>query len=417
MRHARRLPAALTALVIASCADPMGPAVAPPLIATLPRQLTATEQEMVTAVNGFGFELLRQVDATFADSNVFLSPLSASMALGLDMNGAEGTTFKQMRSTLGFGPRTHDELNATYQSLIALLRGLDSHVTFEIANGIFYADGFGPRIEPTFLSDANEYFDAAAEGLDFGSPQAVSTVNDWAKQHTHGRIPSIINAIDSDVVVLVLDAIWFKGDWRNGFKTNDTHALPFTTAQGSVVDVPTMTRHGGFRTAIQGGTMVIELPYGGDAFVMDILLPPLGTTPDGLLATLTPDSWNDLTADLRTLDTDLFLPKFTLAWGDTLNDELQQMGMVQPFVPLAADFSRMSRSDGHLIYISNVIQKAWVDINETGTEAAAVTVVENPDVSRTLPIHIDRPFLFAIRERLSGTILFLGKVLDPTRRP
>ena len=157
----------LSAFLIA-CDDPSAPDGLPPVIAALPRQLTSVEAEMVSASNTFGFNLLKQVNTSFADSNVFLSPLSASMALGMTMNGAEGTTFEEMRSTLGFGPRTYQELNTAYKSLITLLRDLDPKVEFKIANAIYYdiAD-IGAAIEPTFLSESHDYFDAEVKGLDF----------------------------------------------------------------------------------------------------------------------------------------------------------------------------------------------------------------------------------------------------------
>jgi len=405
--------AALAALLLA-CTDPSGPGGAPPPITALPRELTTVEAEMVGAANAFGFNLLKEVNTSFADSNVFLSPLSASMALGMTMNGAEGTTFEEMRSALGFGPRNYAELNSSYQSLIELLRGLDPKVEFKIANAIYYdlAD-IGAAIEPTFLSESRDYFDAEVKGLDFRRPEAVDTVNAWANLHTNGKIPEIIDEIEEQIVMLLMNAIYFKGDWRAGFKTAETTSEPFHALRGTDVNVSMMHRKGGFRQGRISNAIVAELPYGGDAFVMTILLPDEGVDVNTFVSSLTAATWQQGTANLRDSDVDLYLPRFKLAWEDTLNDELKQLGMRQAFTPYEAQFTRISRALGDQLYIDFVKQKAFVDVNEVGTEAAAVTVVGIGIVSAPVPVRIDRPFVFAIRERLSGTVLFLGKIVEP----
>jgi serpin B len=398
-----------------ACADPSGPGAAPPRITALPRQLSATETEMVAASNTFGFDLLRAVNASFADTNVFLSPVSASMALGMTMNGAEGTTFEEMRGALGFGPRSYEELNQSYQSLIALLRGLDPRVEFRIANAIFYRTSFGPFIEAAFLNDARQYFDAEVGALDFGAPSAVGVVNAWADRNTNGRIPRIIDRIEAQIVMLLMNAIYFKGDWRAGFATSETRNQPFTTGRGTVVQVPTMHRKGGYRVAGTPDATVIELPYGGDAFVMTILLPRVDLDFNAFVEGLTSDAWQQATTGLADTDREIYLPKFRLSWEHKLNDDLKSLGMRQAFVPGGAEFTRLSRSQGRDLYIDFVKQKTFVDVNEVGTEAAAVTVVGIGVVCACPPpvVRIDRPFVFAIRERLSGTVLFLGKITDP----
>jgi serpin B len=402
------------AVILTACADPSGPDGAPPVIAALPRQLTGVETEMIGAANTFGFNLLKEVNATFADSNIFMSPLSASMALGMTMNGAEGTTFTEMRSALGFGPRTYDELNGAYQSLIALLRALDPKVEFKIANAIYYdVVDIGDAIEPAFLDDSRSYFDADVKGLDFRAPGTVDTVNAWASRNTNGRIPTIIDRIESQIVMLLMNAIYFKGDWRAAFKASETSPAQFHSHRGVDVPVSMMHRQGGFRQGRIADATVAELPYGGDAFAMTILLPDEGVDLNAFVAQLTLSSWQAATANLHDSDADLYLPKFRLAWEDTLNDELKQLGMQRAFVPDTAEFTRISRSMGNHLYIDFVKQKAFVDVNEVGTEAAAVTVVGVGVTSAPVPVRIDRPFVFAIRERLSGTVIFLGKIVEP----
>jgi serine protease inhibitor len=403
----------LVSAALLACGDPAAPAGTPPEIDALPRQLTAVESEMIAAANSFGTNLLKEVNKSFGGENVFLSPLSASMALGMAMNGAEGTTFEEMRSTLGFGPRSYQELNRSYKSLIALLRDLDPKVEFKIANAVYYdlAD-MGAAVEPTFLSDSREYFDAEVKGLDFRRPEAVDTVNDWASRNTNGKIPRVLDTIEAQIVMLLMNAIYFKGDWRAAFKTTQTVDDVFH-APGGDITVRMMNRKGGFRQGRLANATVAELPYGGDAFVMTILLPDEGVNLDAFIAGLSAGTWTGALSELRDSDVDLALPKFRLAWEDVLNDELKALGMRQAFVPDGAQFTRLSRSMGEHLYIDFVKQKAFVDVNEVGTEAAAVTVVGIGVTSAPMPVRIDRPFVFAIRERLSGTVLFLGKIVRP----
>jgi len=396
-----------------ACGDPAAPDGTPPEIDALPRQLTAVESEMIAAANSFGTNLLKEVNKSFGGENVFLSPLSASMALGMAMNGAEGTTFEEMRSSLGFGPRSYQELNSSYKSLIALLRELDPKVEFRIANAVYYdlAD-MGTAVEPTFLSESREYFDAEVKGLDFRRAEAVDTVNDWASRNTNGKIPRVLDTIEAQIVMLLMNAIYFKGDWRAAFKTTQTVDDVFH-APGGDITVRMMNRKGGFRQGRLANATVAELPYGGDAFVMTILLPDEGMNLDTFVTGLSAGTWTGTLGELRDSDVDLALPKFRLAWEDMLNDELKALGMRQAFVPDGARFTRISRSMGEHLYIDFVKQKAFVDVNEVGTEAAAVTVVGIGVTSAPMPVRIDRPFVFAIRERLSGTVLFLGKIVKP----
>ena len=405
--------AAVAVAILLGCGDPAAPDGTPPVISALPRELTTVETEMVNATNSFGFNLLKEVNKSFAGENVFMSPLSASMALGMTMNGAEGTTFEEMRASLGFGARTYQELNSSYKSLIALLRGLDPKVEFKIANAVYYdlAD-IGAAVEPTFLSESREFFDAEVKGLDFRRPETVDTVNAWANANTNGRIPKVLDTIEAQIVMLLMNAIYFKGDWRAGFDADETRDDVFH-APGADVTVRMMNRKGGFRSGRTSNALVAELPYGGDAFAMTILLPDEGVSIDSYVAGLTPATWQQATTGLRDAEVDLALPKFKLAWEDTLNEELKALGMRQAFVPDGARFTRISRSMGEHLYIDFVKQKAFVDVNEVGTEAAAVTVVGVGVTSAPMPVRIDRPFVFAIREKLSGTVLFLGKIVRP----
>jgi serpin B len=402
--------AAASLALIASCSsatDPGKGSQTEPL-ESLPRQLTAGEQSLVSAANDFSFGLFRQIAAAKKDSNAFTSPLSASMALGMTMNGAAGTTYSQMKSTLAFGSATDADINASYKSLIALLRGLDPSVDFRIANSIWYRSGF--PVEQPFIDVTKNAFDATVTGLDFSSPSAVTTINDWVSGATAAKIPKIIDKIENDQVMFLINAIYFKGSWRDKFDPAETKDDTF---HGIAGDQPMklMHRHGKMLLASNSQFVAADLPYGNSAYSMTVLLPNPGTTVDQLAASLQSGAWTTWMGQFHELTTDIWMPRLKLEWQRELNDDLKAMGMRDAFIPDGADFTRMSSTQGRKLYIDKVKQKTYVDINEEGTEAAAVTSVGVSVTSLPPSLRVDRPFIFVIRERLSGTILFMGKIV------
>ena len=408
----RGLIASLALLSAGACNDPSSPS--PARITSLPRELSTTEQAIAQGSNAFAFSLLRAVNRTFADSNVFISPLSASMALGMALNGTATETHAEMRTALGVTSGTMAEVNQGYKALIELLRGLDPNVDFRIANAVWYRDTFGPHIEQSFLDATRTFFDASAAGLDFTSPQAVTTINDWVNSSTNGRISKMVDQIPPEIVMYLMNAIYFKGNWREQFDKAHTVPAEFTTHNGERLTAQMMSRRGGFRVRrLSAGTLGAELPYGGDAFVMTAILPPENADINTFIDALTPQLLQALTSEMSDAPMLLHLPKFRLSWEDELNDELKSLGMQRAFIPDGADFTPLSASLGRNLYVSKVRQKTFVDVNEEGTEAAAVTSVEIGVTSAPSSVDFNRPFVFVIRERLSGTILFIGKIVRP----
>jgi len=412
MRLFPRFSTIATLAIVTACASSTDPGTdkQSPTLDALPRALTAGEQKVIGAANDFSFSLFRQLSAARSDSNVFTSPLSASMALGMAMNGAAGTTYDEMRATLGFGANaTEAEIGESYKSLIALLRGLDPGVDFRIANSIWYRSGL--PVQPSFLDAARNWFDAQVSALDFESPSAVRSINNWVSAATMGKIPTIIDGIDNDQVMFLINAIYFKGSWRAKFDPARTVDAAFKGVAG---DQPTklMHRDGTIRYLQGGDFSAVDLPYGNSAYSMTVVLPNEGTSVDAVAASLQSAAWASWVAQLHDAEVDLYLPRLKLEWERMLIPDLQAIGMRAAFVDGGADFSRMTSLDRQL-YISLVKQKTYVDVNEEGTEAAAVT---NVGISLTsMPVRstfrVDRPFVFVIRERLSGTILFMGKIV------
>ena len=401
----------LLALAAGACADPVGPGSEP--ITELPRALSQGEQRLISAGNTFAVKLLLHVHAAAPDSTVFLSPLSASMALGMTMNGAAGATMDQMRSALGFGSLPMAEVNASYGALIELLRGLDPKVDFRLANGLFHRTGF--EFRPTFLDIARTHFDAEVRGLDFSRPSAADEIYGWVKTATGGRIEGIVDPpIDPMTVAFLMNAVYFKGDWTKEFDDEKTQPAQFHLPNGTTRPIRLMQATDTLPFRSGNGWVATEVPYGGGAWVMTVAVPTgdrgLGPVLQELASILDPDAkWQEGPVAL-------YLPRFELDWERQLNPDLQALGMVDAFDPNLADFGPMASNPlGPNLHIKRVKQKTFLKVDEKGTEAAAVTSVEMT-VTCACPsgftVRADRPFLLAIRERLSGTVLFAGLIVE-----
>ena len=375
---------------------------------TIARALTATEQHAVEADNEFGLNLFRAVSEDEGPGNVFISPLSVSTALGMTLNGADGETKQEIKETLARAGLSDDEINESYRSLIDLLRGLDPEVVFEIANSIWYRDGFSVEQE---MLDANEsYFDAEVQALDFGSSDALTTINGWVADKTHGKIEEIIDAIDPMTMMYLINAIYFNGTWTYEFDEDATEQRAFTRLDGSQQDVPMMAQEIDLPYYETDEAQLVDLPYGDSLYSMTVILPRDSENLDAIVEGLDQETWNDWTGRFEKRAVSLRLPRFQLEYEIELKDILAALGMEQAFDPNLADFTRINR--GGDLYISNVKHKTFVDVDEEGTEAAAVTSVEIRVTSapQYVPVFVDRPFVFALRERHSGTILFIGKI-------
>jgi serpin B len=405
MRHP--LLGCAAALALGGC-GPTGPDGPPPLLSALPRPLSQAEAGIVEGANGFAFALLREAtrDAP-AEANTFLSPLSASMALALTLNGADGETFAAMRGALGLGALSEAEINAGYRDLIGLLRGLDGRVEMAVANSMWARNDL--PLEPGFAAAGADFYDAEIRNLDFGAPDAVDAINDWVAGATNGRIRRLLDAIASEEVLFLVNAVYFKGGWRETFDPDDTAPGPFHGADGRERSAMLMRQEATLDYRHTERYQAVDLLYGNGAFAMTVVLPRPGGTPAELLASLDPAAWRDLVAGLGEETVQLTLPRFRLEYARSLGDDLAALGMGIAFEDGRADFSRIARGDDPL-FITRVDQKTFVEVNEEGTEAAAATAV-GVGVTSAPEVHqmtVDRPFLFAIRERLSGTLVFVG---------
>lgn len=412
IRRLAAVAAVLSGTTLAACSSVSEPDPGTPAVArtSLPRALSSSEQQVLASSNAFSFALWGQLNKAQKDTNIFVSPLSASFSLGMAMNGAVGRTFDEMRAGLRHGTAPLAEIDAGYKSLIGLLTTLDPKVTMEIANSIWYEKTF--PFAKSFLDAGAAWFDATISPLDFkDAPKSLAAINGWVDTKTHGKITNILDEIRSDDIMFLVNAIYFKGAWRDKFDPKETASAPFHGVGGDQT-ASMMHRLGSTSYAEAATYQAVDLPYGDSAFTMTVVLPKTGTSVESVAASLTPDSWAALTGSFHTSKVDLSLPKVKLAWERKLIPELRALGMNLPFEGGLANFTGMTSARDDL-YISLVKQKTFVDINEEGTEAAAVTVTGISLTSApVIPVvRVDRPFIFAIRERLTGTILFMGKVV------
>jgi serpin B len=393
------------------CDDPVGPKNDP--ITELPRALTAAEQVVIARTNTFGFDLLQEADIRRESDqpNTILSPLSASMALGMALEGADGETFTEMQQALGFQGYSREEINASYSGLLDLLVTLDPAVEIGIANSAWSRQGF--PFTSGYFDVITNAFHAVVQELDFSDPGAKDIINQWVRDQTNGLIDSIIDVIGPLDILFLINTVYFKGDWTTQFKKGQTHPSTFYLDTGGTITVPMMSgkiKDVGF-ARLDGGRTVAEVPYGGQAFGMVLVLPAPGETVDDLIPALDDGAWSTWMDALHLSEITVQMPKFELEWGSLLNDALKAMGMQKAFNAMEADFSRMTpATDAH---ISAVKQKTYMRVDEEGTEAAAATSVTVGVTSAPPGITLDRPYLLAIRERLSGTALFLGVIRDP----
>ncbi|MEZ4455617.1 MAG: serpin family protein [Gemmatimonadales bacterium] len=297
--HQSRGPGAFLLLLsaLAGCSGPTAPDGPPPLLEALPRSLTASETATIAASNQFAFDLLNRIVTTNPAENAFVSPLSVSLALGMVMDGARGQTRDDMAATLGFGTLPQADINDGYRTLIDLLQTLDDQVEFRIANSVWTRQGF--PVKQTFLDDAAHYFDAKAASLDFASPAALNTINGWVSEKTNGKIPKILSSIESDEILFAVNAIYFKGLWRDQFKKSETASATFHATTGDQ-SVPFMHRVTEGTPYYQTADFeAVDLWYGNSAHTMTIVLPKPTTTATDLARQFTASGFAAVAAGLH----------------------------------------------------------------------------------------------------------------------
>jgi len=378
-------------------------------------ELTQKGKVLVEADNLFGIKLFKEVlQAEEPETNVMISPLSVSLALAMTYNGADGDTKAAMEETLELTGLTVDEINTNYKLLIDALVSVDPKVLLSIANSIWYKHTF--PVEQDFLTVNQNYYYAEVSPLDFLDPDAVNIINNWIADKTNDLITKVLERIPADAVMYLINAIYFKGIWKFEFDEAETEEEPFYLSNGTTKDVPMMIQEASVNYLSNDLIQAVELQYGYGNYSMIILLPQYNKTLDDIINELNNENWNSWLSEFYEAEkVQIHLPKFKFEYEDSLNNELISMGMGIAFDPYNADFSKINPA--RQLYISRVIHKSFIEVNEEGTEAAAVTVVEICETTSGVPTYItfnvNRPFLFAIREKDTNTIIFIGRVMEP----
>lgn len=387
-----------------------------------PRDPNAVSAALVQGNSRFAFELYGETAA--APGNLFFSPHSISTALAMTYAGARNVTREQMRAVLHFfgeDPALHDSFAALLGQLAEA--GNKKGCTLRCANRLWGQKEY-PFSAP-FLHLTRTSYGAEAVTVDYRTNPgaAISAINDWVAKATEEKIQNIVgpDSIKKDTRLVLTNAIYFKGDWKQQFKASETKAEPFFTAPDTKMTVQLMRQLHSFRYTETDALQAVELPYIGRLSMVVVLPKKIDGLPE-LEQTLAFDGYEKWLTGMATREVELFLPRFRMEYESNLTDTLKAMGMTDAF-GVGADFSGMADQSNPMakeepLYLSAVLHKAFVDVNEEGTEAAAATAVVMSKTAVSIPpppvvFRADHPFLFLIRDMRSGSILFMGRLVNP----
>jgi len=370
-------------------------------------ELNSTQTRILQSDKNFAFDFFSKIFAD-EDKNFMVSPFSLSMALSMTWNGAAGATQTAMKQALGLGDFSAEEANEYFKKLRDALLKTDPSTKIAIANSIWTNKNIA--IKSDYLSVNKSYYSATAESVDFSDSKTVGQINQWASDNTEGLIDEVLNKTNSNDLIYLLNAIYFKGIWTSQFDKKNTSKMPFTSENGTSKDVDMMKQTEYFNYGENETLQAVQLPYGNEAFSMIVLLPQEGKKLQDVVAATQGDNyWETLQSSMYKTKVDLFLPKFKTEYNKNLNQILKDMGMEIIFTQ-NADFSKISDIPA---MISSVDQFTYINTDEEGTEAAAVTVVTGVTSvapSDAMVFKADKPFIYVIQENSTGVILFMGVV-------
>ena len=369
-------------------------------------KLTAAQQAQVENSNEFAWKFFKEVSKG-EQEDVFVSPLSVTYALGMLANGAVGDTQKEILEGLEFRSGKVDDINSLCHQLMIESPKLDKSTKVSMANAVV-ANKNKP-LQPDFKNVVEKQYQALVTNQDFSSPATLSFINQWASDHTQGMVPKILERINPDGVSYLLNALYFKGIWYRQFDKKRTQQESFTQADGKKLSVKMMHQKERFLAAENDNYQTVVLPYGNGSYEMVVLLPREGKDLSSLLQTMDAKKCKDNLKNTYSSEVDLKLPRFTSAYTRELNDVLKLLGMNAMFDPSKANLTKMSAVSS---FVSMVLQKAKIEVDEEGSKAAAVTVIETAPTavapSKPILFHANRPFMYAIVEHSTGTIFFMG---------
>ena len=375
---------------------------------------SAEQEKLATANTGFAFDLLKEIAREQPGTNVFISPFSVSSVLQMVANGAVGDTKAEMQRVLKTTGLPPEALNVAGRDLNQSLNS-QANVILNLANAIWFQEGF--HLKPGFVATNSRFFQAKLAPLDFRKPESAQTINDWADNRTHGKIKDVVKyPFDPLTRVILANAIYFKGKWKDPFDKSQTKPRMFRLPNGESKQAPMMWQHRHFGYQENDDFQAVRLGYAGRHLEMIVFLPKTNSNPQNILTKLSAGSWqDDILSQFADREGTLVFPKFELKYEVQLKDLLKALGMKSAFA-MDANFSAMADEP---LFVSEVKQKSFVEVNEEGTVAAAVTGVHMTAIGVTrapekpFEMIVDRPFFFVIEDDKTQSILFMGVVYDP----
>lgn len=348
------------------------------------------------------------------DSNVVVSPYSVSTALSMAYNGAGSKTKTEMQDVLGYSGLSDEAVNQQNSSLYKSLMHVNPTSELTIANAMFANKNF--EFLKAFMDSNQKYYGAKLETLDFADLSTVNKINNWVKDNTKSKIPSIIDKVAPDAILYLVNAVYFKGVWLDEFKKEETQQTEFKLNNGTKKTVEMMNRSAKMSYFAGNNFQAVMLPYKDNRLQMCIFLPDKKSNITAFINSLTPESWSEWKQQFRKEEGHLGLPRFKVEYKTELSEVLKAAGMPCAFEDSCADFKKMIEQNA---MISRVLHKTYLEVNEKGTEAAAATAIEMSVTSAPMnpkpPFEMicDRPFVVAIRDEKTNVILFVGAIVDP----
>ena len=379
--------------------------------ATQAAEELGTENSTVLANNEFGFQLFQRLYQK--NENVFVSPLSISTAITMTLNGAVGTTQQEMKQALSLADLDLVAVNTDFANLQKSLQITSPRIKLKIANSLWGREDI--LFEPSFLQINKDYFNATLRKVNFKDPESTTDINRWVRDKTNGKIDKIVEELDPQTILFLINAIYFKGNWTKNFDSKKTSERKFFLSDNRIKTVEMMSQSGKYEAYISPDFQAIRLPYDNGRLGMYIFLPDTKYTLTNWISQLTASNWKLWRSQFVEQEADIALPKFKIEYEKSLNSYLSALGMKLAFIPNEANFSSISRDPSDL-YIGEVKHKSYIEVTEKGTEAAAITSVQvkttaiQPD---QLYFIANRPFTFVIEDQWTGSLLFLGAVVNP----
>jgi len=370
-------------------------------------------KNIISANNLLGFDLLSDVEAN-ADGNIFISPPSLFMALSMIYNGADGVTKEEIAKVLHIEGMDANNLNNANASLMSKLQSDSKQIQLNIANSIWLNKNF--HFQTDFAQNNKDYFNANIHEIDISDSKSAKMINDWVKEATNNKIDKIVDApLNTDLVTILINAIYFKGSWKDEFEKKLTEKRIFHLDNGTTKDVPLMKLNKKLLYLENENFQAVSLPYGDGEMSMKVFLPKENIGVDEFKSILIDDNWKKWLSQFQEEKGTILLPKFQLEYEVKLNETLKKLGMTTAFDE-DANFTKVIEENDPL-WISLVKQKTFIDVNEEGTEAAAVTSIQMETTSAPIDqpfyMEVNRPFFFAITDDRTSTILFMGSISNP----